>query len=196
MESQMTTARAPDSRYKRTVERIAAEAYWLKTYQDAMAGMVGVEAIGLDFFRVALNAMKDARLSRLIRVLEDDSQTASFWYLLKCNTPQVDRASKKAKLDLVELKAVAASLKGIRDKTFVHIDKDGVFEPQALYKAAGLTYEQIDRIIRSLWGTMNNLHMEVFGQAVQGDAYDSSDIKAFAKLRDDALLCRQKTSNY
>jgi hypothetical protein len=78
----------------------------------------------------------------------------------------------------------------------VHIYKDGVFEPQALYKAAGLTYEQIDRIIRSLWGTMNNLHMEVFGQAVQGDAYDSSDIKAFAKLRDDALLCRQKTSNY
>lgn len=194
MEKQKATVRAPDSRYRRTVERIAAEAYWLKTYQDAMAGMVGVEAIGLDFFRVALNALKDARLIRLIRVLEDDSQTASFWYLLRCNTPQVERASKKVGLDLVELRVVAAALKGIRDKTFVHIDKDGVFDPQDLYKAAGLTYDQVDRIIRSLWNTMNNLHAEVFGQEVQGDAYDASDIKLFAKLRDDAMRFGRKNS--
>lgn len=178
------------TRYKRTVERIAAEAYWLKTYQDAMAGMVGVEAVGLDFFRVALSAMKDARLIRLVRVLEDDSRTASFWYLLKTNSAQVTRAAKKAGLDLVELRAVAAKLKGIRDKTFVHIDKSEVFDPQALYKAAGLTYAQIDRIIRGLWGTMNELHVEVVGHEVRGDTYDATDIKALAKLRDDAIASR------
>jgi hypothetical protein len=188
MSAATSTTSTPDARYKRTVERIAAEAYWLKTYQDAMAGMIGVDAIGLDLFRVALSAMKDARLIRLIRVLEDDSQTASFWYLLRCNQPQVQRASKKAGLDLVDLKAVATALKGIRDKTFVHIDKAGVFDPQAMYKAAGLTYSQIDRIVRALWGTMNYLHVEVFGREVQGDAYDASDIKVLAKLRDDAML--------
>jgi hypothetical protein len=180
--------RTPDARYKRTVERIAAETYWLNTYQAAMAGMIGVDAIGLDFFRVALNAMKDARLIRLIRVLEDDSQTASFWYLLKCNAPQVRRAARKAGLDLTELRAVATALKGIRDKTFVHIDKAGVFDPQAMYKAAGLTYAQVDRIVRGLWETMKHLHVDVLGREIQGDSYDAADIKTLARLRDDAMV--------
>jgi hypothetical protein len=53
-----------------------------------------VDAIGLDFFRVSLNALKDARLIRLIRVLENDSQTASFWYLLKANEKIMKTAAK------------------------------------------------------------------------------------------------------
>ena len=96
-----------DARFRRTVERIAAEAYWLDTYQNAINGMKGVDAIGLDFFRVSLNALKDARLVRLIRVLEDDSQTASFWYLLQCNACLAKKAAKKAGLDLVELRQIA-----------------------------------------------------------------------------------------
>ncbi len=56
--------------------------------------------MGLDFFRVALNSLKDARLIRLIRVLEDDSQTASFWYLLKTDEKQVRSAAKCSGLDL------------------------------------------------------------------------------------------------
>jgi len=177
-----------NTRYERTVKRIAAEAYWLKTYQAAMAGMTGVHAIGLDFFQVALNAMKDARLIRLIRVLEDDSQTASFWYLLRCNEPQVKSAAKKGGLDLAELRLAAAALKGIRDKTFVHIDKTGVFDPQVFYQAAGLTYAQVDKIIAGLWATMSHLHLDVLGREMRGDDYDGKDIKALAKLRDDATL--------
>ena len=48
-----------DARFRRTVERIGAEAFWLRTYQAAINGMK-VDAIGLDFFRVSLNALKDA----------------------------------------------------------------------------------------------------------------------------------------
>src|SRR5437773_4778541 len=103
-----------DERFRRTVKRIAAEAYWLYTYQNAMDGMKGVYAVGLDFFRVSLNALKDARLIRLIRALEDDSQTASFWYLLKCNERLVTKAAKEGGLDLIELKRIADALVGIR----------------------------------------------------------------------------------
>lgn len=179
-----TTCAHSDARFKRVVERISAEAYWLRTYQDAINGMKGVHAIGLDFFRVSLNSLKDARLVRLIRVLEDDPQVASFWYLLKCNGRITRAAAKKGGLNLPELKAAAKALLGIRNKTFMHIDKDGVFDPQSFYKAAGLTNNDVERIIRGLWSTMNHLHLEVFGMEIAGDEYPGTDIRVLAELRD------------
>jgi hypothetical protein len=173
-------------RYERTVQRIAGEAFWLKTYHSAICGMK-VHAMGLDFFRVALNSLKDARLIRLIRVLEDDSQTASFWYLLKANGKQVRRAAKSGGLDLDWLSDVAARLKSIRDKTFVHIDKGSVFDPDALYKAAGLTHADLEKAILGLWGTMQALHRDALGEDLLGDEYDAADIRRLADLRDESL---------
>lgn len=174
-----------DERFKRTVERIGAEAFWLRTYQAAINGM-RVEAVGLDFFRVSLNALKDARLIRLIRVLEDDSQTASFWYLLRCNGPLVERAAKKAGIDLAELKQIAGRIRGIRDKTFVHIDKEGVFDPQQYYTDAGLTNNKVADVCDRLFETMKAVHVSVFGTEPPHDIYSGEDIKALARLRDEA----------
>lgn len=89
------TSAHSDVRFQKVVERISAEAFWLRTYQHAINGMKGVDAIGLDFFRVALNSLKEARLIRLIRVLEDKPRVASFWYLHKCNPGIVKTAAKK-----------------------------------------------------------------------------------------------------
>lgn len=150
-----------------------------------------VHAMGLDFFRVALNSLKDARLIRLIRVFEDDSQTASFWYLLKTDAKRVRKAAKSARLDLQWLSDVAARLKTIRDKTFVHIDKQSVFEPETLYKAAGLTHADLEAAILGLWETMKALHQEVFGEELEGDEYSGDDIRHLANLRDIQLGIRK-----
>lgn len=163
--------------------RIAAEAFWLRTYQAALSGMT-VDAIGLDFFRVSMNALKDARLIRLIRALEDDSQTASFWYLLKANAPLVKKAAKAGGLNLTKLKQAADALKDIRNKTFVHIDKDGVFDPQQYYQKAGLKHADLAALIESLWQTMRWLYKHDFGEDVPHDEYDGKDIKKLADLRD------------
>jgi hypothetical protein len=66
----------------------------------------------------------------------------------------------------------------------VHIDKDGVFDPQSYYREAKLNNEDVGRIIRSLWGAMRGLHLAVFGNEVEADDYDGSDIKLLANLRD------------
>lgn len=176
-----------NARFERTVQRISAEAFWLRTYQDAINGMKGVQAIGLDFFRVSLNALKDARLVRLIRVLEKDPKVASFWYLLRSNACAVKSAAKRGGLDLSLLEMAAKGLLEIRNKTFMHIDKDGVFDPDSFYTAAGLTNNDVEQIIRQLWSTMNHLHIAVFGKEVEGDEYPGTDIRVLAKLRDDSL---------
>lgn len=174
-----------DERFKRTIKRIGSETFWLRTYQAAINGM-RVEAVGLDFFRVSLNALKDARLIRLIRVLEDDSKTASFWYLLRCNGPLIEAAAKKAGLDLVELRDIADRMRGIRDKTFVHIDKVGVFDPQQYYKEAGLSNDKVAETCDRLFETMKAVHASVFGEEPPHDVYSGEDIKVLARLRDEA----------
>jgi hypothetical protein len=174
-----------DARFKRTVERIGAEAFWLATYQTAIEGM-RVKSIGLDFFRVALNALKDARLLRLMRVLESDSRTASFWYLRRTNAPLIEGAAKRAGLDLVELEEIGVRLLAIRNRTFMHIDKDAVFDPQVLYREAKVTHAQVSRAIIGLWTTMKDVHRQVFGENPRHDTYSGEDIRALAALRDAA----------
>jgi len=171
------------SRFDRTVERIGAEAFWLRTYQAAINGM-RIDAIGLDFFRVSMNALKDARLIRLIRILENDSQTASFWYLLRSNEKLVRATAAKAGLDLEKLSELAQKLRGIRDKTFVHIDKDGVFDPQRFYREAGIDNDQLAEAIDRLWTTMKELYVSVFEKEIEHDVYTGADIRELARLRD------------
>lgn len=172
-----------DKRYRRTVERIGAEAFWLYTYQKALCGLT-VDAIGLDFFRVSLNALKDARIIRLIRVLEDDSKVASFWYLFKANEKLMKQASKEADFDVDLARTLADKFLGIRNKTFVHIDKDRVFDSSELYKEADISHRDIDDFISGLWRLMQKLHVLVFDMEIECDNYTGEDIRRLAKLRD------------
>ena len=175
-----------DNRYLRVIERIGAEAFWLHTYQKAICGMQ-VDAIGLDFFRVSLNSLKDARLIRLIRVLEDDSQTASFWYLFRANEKIMKKVAKKTGFNIELAKDLSNRFLGIRNKTFVHIDKDRVFDPSELYKEADIKHKDIDDFIISLWKLMQELNIEVLGKEIDCDSYTGEDIKYLASLRDREL---------
>ena len=65
----------------------------------------------------------------------------------------------------------------------MHIDKDGVFDPQAFYNAAGLNNDKVEDIIRRLEQTMRKIHIDVFGEEPQGDIYTGADIKELARLR-------------
>lgn len=76
---------------------------------------------------------------------------------------------------------------GIRNKTFVHIDKDDVFDPARLYKEASISHREVDEFIRGLWRLMQALHVELFGEDIQCDDYTGEDIRYLAELRDRAL---------
>ena len=69
----------------------------------------------------------------------------------------------------------------------MHIDKEGVFDPQQYYKNAGITHNDIENIIEGLWCLMQKLHIEVFGSEIEHDNYSGEDIKYLAELRDKDL---------
>ena len=174
------------ARFNRTIERVSAEAFWLYTYQKAICGLC-IDTIGLDFFRVSHNALNDALLIRLIRILEDKPRNASFWYLYRSNEKLLEKIAKASDFDLEWVKVISDKFVGIRNKTFVHIDKDGVFEPQKFYDEAAITHNDVDKVIMGLWKVMQALHLEVLRKEIQGDNYTGDDIKHLADLRDKEL---------
>lgn len=175
-----------DDRYNKAIERLSGEAFWLNTYQSAILGME-IDAIGLDFFRVSLNALQDARLVRLIRVLEDHNRVASLWYVLKCNSGLVEKCAKIVGFDIDAARQLSAKLPGIRTQTIMHLDKTGILNPKKVYEDAGVTFKEIDEFIKSMWLLMQVLHVEVLGKEIRFDVYTGEDIKHLSNLRDEDI---------
>jgi hypothetical protein len=149
-------------RFKKAVERLAAEVSILLAEQVALEELLGTVPPLL--IRVSADALMGDRLARLIRILEDDSrnEVASFWYLLRCEPSRVALAADDEK----HLRHLATRLKPIRDKTFFHIDKNGVLDREAIYAAAGITGDEIIRAVDILWAILGRLYREEFsGQA-------------------------------
>ncbi len=63
-------------------------------------------------------------------------------------------------LEIERLAAFSKRLKLIRDKTFVHIDKDGVFDPEAIYSAAGIEPSEIIWAVEAVWTELKRFHAQ------------------------------------
>jgi hypothetical protein len=48
---------------------------------------------------------------------------------------------------------ISERLKSIRDKSFVHIDKEAVFDPEAIYRDANLLGGDLAFAVDFLWNT-------------------------------------------
>jgi hypothetical protein len=171
-------------RFRRAVTRICFEACWLYRYQKAIEKLRSVEAVGTDFFQVSLTALMDAQLIRLIRLLEESSRVASFWYLCKANKKIVDAALARTGVDLEEVRQIAEKLPDIRNRTFVHIDKETVFDPNEIYQNAGIKTHQVEQACSALWELMKEIYRETNGAEFQADDYYGDDIPVLEKLRD------------
>lgn len=181
----MGTRQVFTARYKRTVQRVTTETCWLCTEQTALVALGEVEAHGLDFFRVAFTGLLGDRLLRLVRILEEDTRVASFWYLHRCNPTGVEQALRKAAITLADLRDFSRRLRRIRNKAFVHIDKAGVFDPARIYKDAGIKNSEVDKTIRALWTAMQDLYVIALGTAYRHDVYSGDDIALLIRGRDE-----------
>lgn len=148
-------------RFKRTLSRLLNEVSWLRIEQTALERLEGKEVLELNFFRVAYVSLHGDRIIRLIRVLEDSKEVASFWYLHRCNRERIDELLEGTDLHLDKLKDFSERVKHIRNKTFAHIDKDRVFDPEAVYEEAGIKGEEIRGAVEAVWFVLNKLYEDI-----------------------------------
>src|SRR5690348_15716742 len=145
--------KAQRERFDRTLQRLLSETYNLMGCQAALEALVDID--GGPILHTAFGALKGDRLLRLVRIFEDSPRTANLWYLHRCESANVSRG-----LDVEFLRQFSAKLKQVRDKTFVHIDRDAIFDPDKIYRDAKITPNEMVRAMEMLWPVLNRLYRE------------------------------------
>ena len=164
-------------RFLRALKRLLREIVLLRFEQTALKTLDGKYSVGFDFFAIAQTAIYGDRLIRLVRLLEDDAEVASFWYLNRCAPRAVKKSLTRAGLTVDEVADLSSRLKKVRDKVFVHIDKEGLFNPQQIYEEADIRGSQIQRVIEALWYSVNDVYVEATGEKFEAPPdYDGNDI--------------------
>src|SRR3546814_4276552 len=75
------------------------------------------------FTRVIRDALHNDHMSHAIKVLEQSSKAASFWYLYRADPRPIDKYARQVGYDIANLQIVADKLKAIRNGSHFHIDR-------------------------------------------------------------------------
>jgi hypothetical protein len=141
--------------------------------------LVGLESArskhGLDFFRLAYNAIFNDMIAHAIKVLDKDSESATFWYIYRCDPKTVLSIIKDKSHDLNFLEVVADKLKCIRDKTHFHIDKSGVLDPRSIWSKANLKGNDLGKALEDLFYILKHVYKSHLGKDFPLPEYNGSD---------------------
>ncbi len=144
--------------FRAALQRLTREIDNLRTEQAAIAAYQEASPPKNRFLVVAFIGMLGDRLLRLIRILEDGTDAASFWYLYRCAPHRMKN------LDEAWLRNFSGKLKAVRNAIFVHLDKKGVAEAVAVWKRADITESDIFRVIETVRCALYDLWLEEFGK--------------------------------
>ena len=146
-----------EARFRRTVRRLTIETRNVRSDFAARhvwyAWLADGGSTSNLFLQGAGFALQSDLMIRLIRVLDVGRSTSSFWYLYRCGLSTLGDG-----IDFEKLWEFSMKLKSIRDKTFVHIDKDGVFDPGKYYKEAGINDLNLASALDQVWTVLCRLN--------------------------------------
>ena len=145
-------------RFREALQRLMRDMDNLRTEQAAIEAFYEARPPRNRFLAVAFIAIQGDRLLRLIRIFENSNDTASFWYLHRCEPKRLKN------LNIERLQDFSGRLKTIRDPAFVHNDKKGISEAAAIWRAAAFTETEIRDVIETVRRALNDLWIEEFGK--------------------------------
>jgi len=165
-------------RYNRAIVRNLFELERTLSYRNGVNESIRVApTTWWSFFSYAYLAMYDTMLSHAIKILDQHSDAASFWYLWRCNRKQIEKYLLKNNLSIDEVKLLSKKLIIIRNKTHFHIDKKEIFHPDNVWNQADITGEFFNKVMDKLWDTLKDMFHEQFGKDFLLPVYNGSDIE-------------------
>lgn len=144
--------------------------------RNALIGLEAAESNhGVDFFRLSYDALFNDMIAHAIKVLDKDPQSATFWYLYRCEKGAIDSFARQRSYDIKSLELLADRIKHIRDKTHFHIDKKGVFDPSDVWNTAGITGNELGQALETVLDILQHLHEIHLRKKFPIPEYDGSD---------------------
>jgi hypothetical protein len=146
-------------RFRIALQRLTREIDAVRNELAAISACRETRTSGNLFLTLAFEALLGDRLIRLVRIFEDEKDAASFWYLYRC-APQ-----RMKNLDLERLRQFSGKLRTVRYLIFAHLDKNGTFDPMAIWEVAGITDSDMAFAVETVRRALYDLSVEEFGRA-------------------------------
>lgn len=118
---------------------------------------------GGSFLAISMNALFNDMISHIIKVLDGNKRSASFWYILEINKGKIENCKSCSEDKIKFLEELKHKLKIVRDKTHFHIDEDGVLDPAAIWSKVDVTGNELGKGIDYLLDILLELHNSVSG---------------------------------
>jgi len=180
---------ATQNRYRKALIRNLNEAGRAMLERRAMIGLEKANTYhSMDFIRIAYDALFNDMIAHVIKVFEDRSDVASFWYIKRCKEKEVSNFAEEHGIDLSKLATIKDSLKHIRDKTLFHIDRDAVKNPKKVWEEAKVTGKQLASAIDEVYSILDHLYQLEIGKSFPLPEYDGSDATSIAKFAENINL--------
>lgn len=141
---------------------------------------------GMNLFRVAFYALSNDTVSHAAKILDRHPQSGSFWYIFKHKEEEIRAFCAARSISLLEIEAVAAGLKGIRDRTHFHIDRRDVFDADAVWSRARLKHSRFTAVLDSLWLIFDHLYTAENGKSFGPLDYNGDDVEPILRAVTDA----------
>lgn len=129
------------------------------------------------FFSYAYLALYNDMVAHAIKVVDTHKDTASFWYLYRCNRNEIEELLKKLGLTMADIEKLSDKLNHIRDKTHFHIDKKAVFDPSDVWRKADLSGNFFNKVMEGIWEILNHLYIFIHRNPFRQTVYEGKDIK-------------------
>lgn len=180
--SSIKNPKLPD-RYFRALKRNLYELRWAIWERKALLGLHKEKTYhGVDFFSIAGTALYNDMISHTIKVLDRNKESATFWYLYRCNSTIIDNFIKKKGYDLKQINQLSDKLIGVRVKTHFHIDREAVFDPRRVWSDANIRWKEFAKILDSIWNILQHLHDDGFGKKFITPKYNGNDATELIKV--------------
>ena len=139
---------------------------------------------GGNFFEIAQKALFNDMISHIIKVLDSDVRSASFWYILRVGRKTIESCNSYSEEKIKFLENLNPKLKIVRDKTHFHIDEDGVLSPENIWSKAGITGNELGRGIDYLFDVLLEMRNKVLGGSLsRGNfIYEGEDVFKLLEL--------------
>ena len=181
----------PKTRYERAIERNLAEIERALFDLAAMRAIEKVKDFSANEVKVLYYALFNDYIAHCIKVLDQNRQSATFWYIFRSNEPPLRKFAKKHGIDFQFLAEIAEKLKHIRDGTHFHIDRDAVINPREVWRQANIKGSDLAKAVNQLWALLNVARATLGAEPIERPKLDEAALSSVAAMLESGEVPRK-----